>query len=177
MPKSVIRRWLPTPEQVRSNNGLKFLGTLLHDPNLFHLNRHSVSVAFAVGVFTAFLPLPGQMIIAALLALWFRCNLPLSVALVWISNPVTMPAIFYSTYKLGAWMLGTPPVQFEIELSWEWLTQEVGKIWLPLFFGSLISGIFFATIAYFVMQAIWRWQVVKRWKTRLAQRKAQLGNS
>ncbi|MCQ3830677.1 DUF2062 domain-containing protein [Microbulbifer elongatus] len=177
MPKSVIRRWLPTPEQVRANNGLKFLGTLLHDPNLFHLNRHSVSVAFAVGIFTSFLPLPGQMLIAALLALWFRCNLPLSMALVWISNPVTMPAIFYSAYKLGAWILGTPPMPFKIELSWEWLTEEVGRIWLPLFSGSLIFAIFFATAAYFAMQAIWRWQVVKRWKARLAQRKSQLDQS
>ena len=174
MPKSIIRRWLPTPEQVRANNGLKFLGTLLHDPNLFHLNRHSVSVGFAVGIFTSFLPLPGQMLIAALLALWFRCNLPLSMALVWISNPVTMPAIFYSTYKLGAWLLGTPHVPFKIELSWEWLTEEVGRIWLPLFSGSLICGIFFATVAYFTMQAIWRWQVVKRWKARLELRKSQL---
>lgn len=170
MPKSFIRRWLPTPEQIRDNRGLKLLGALLHDPNLFHLNRHSVSAAFAVGIFTAFLPLPGHMVIAALLALWFRCNLPLSVILVWISNPVTMPAIFYTTYKLGAWILGTPPLGFKIELSWEWLTREVGKIWLPLFFGSLLCGTFFATAAYFAMQALWRRHVLKRWKMRLAQR-------
>lgn len=170
MPKSIFRRWLPTPEQVRAKSGLKFLGALLHDPNLFHLNRHSVSVAFAVGVFTSFLPVPGQMVIAALLALWFRCNLPLSMILVWISNPITMPAIFYSTYKLGAWILGTPPLDFRIELSWEWLTSEVGKIWLPLFFGSLLSGTFFAAASYFAMQALWRWHVVKRWKMRLAKR-------
>ncbi|WP_143732937.1 DUF2062 domain-containing protein [Microbulbifer sp. GL-2] len=172
MPKSIIRRWLPSPEEIRAKNGLKFLGTLLHDPNLFHLNRHSVSVAFAVGVFTSFLPLPGQMIIAALLALWLRCNLPLSIILVWISNPVTMPAIFYSTYKLGAWILGTPPVDFSIELSWTWLTNEVGKIWMPLFFGSVLAGIFFATLAYFSMRALWRWHVVKRWKLRLERRSA-----
>ena len=172
MPKSFIRRWLPTPEQVRANNGLKFLGKLLHDPNLFHLNRHSVSVALAVGIFTSFLPLPGQMMIAALLALWFRCNLPLSMILVWISNPVTMPAIFYSTYKLGAWILGTPPLDFKIELSLQWLTQEVGKIWLPLFFGSLLTGIFFAAVSYFAMQGLWRWHVIKRWKMRIEKRSA-----
>ncbi|MEW5250253.1 DUF2062 domain-containing protein [Microbulbifer discodermiae] len=172
MPKSVIRRWLPTPEQVRASKGLGFLGALLHDPNLFHLNRHSVSVAFAVGVFTSFLPLPGQMVIAALLALWFRCNLPLSMLLVWISNPVTIPAIFYSTYKLGAWILGTPPLDFRLELSLEWLTNEVGKIWLPLFFGSLLAGVFFSTLAYLGMQALWRWQVIKRWKLRLKRRAA-----
>lgn len=173
MPKSFIKRWLPTPEQVRSQRGLKFLGSLLHDPNLFHLNRHSVSVAFAVGVFTSFLPMPCQMLIAAMLALWFRCNLPLSVALVWISNPVTIPMIFYGTYKLGAWMLGTQPLEFNIELSWAWLTEEIGRIWLPLFFGSLFCGISFATLSYFTTQALWRWHVVKRWKERLALRKAQ----
>lgn len=170
MPKNLIRRWLPTPEKIRATSGLQFLGRLLHDPNLFHLNRHSVSVAFAVGIFTAFLPLPGQMLIAALLSLWFRCNLPLAVALVWVNNPLTMPAVFYATYKLGAWLLGTPPLEFKIELSWEWLSGEVGKLWLPLFTGSVLAGLFFAALSYFIMQGIWRWHVVKRWKMRIAQR-------
>lgn len=173
MDKSTLRRWLPTAEQLRSKSGLKFLGALLHSPNLFHLNRHSVSTAAAIGIFTSFLPLPGHMLLAALLALWLRSNLPLSVALVWISNPVTIPIIFYSTYKLGAWILGIPPEALHIELSWQWLTQEVGKIWLPLLCGSLLAGIMFAALSYLIIQIVWRWLVVKRWKTRLALRKTQ----
>ena len=101
MARKLLKRLMPDPESIRKRPGLKFLGKLLHDPNLFHLNRHSVSVAAFVGVFTSFLPLPGQMLIAAGLALLARCNLPLSIVLVWISNPLTILPIFATTTKLG----------------------------------------------------------------------------
>ncbi|GMG88187.1 DUF2062 domain-containing protein [Biformimicrobium ophioploci] len=171
MPKRTIKRWLPSPEKIRSLNALGFLGEILHEPNLFHLNRQSVSMAIAVGIFVAFLPIPGQMPVAALLALLLRCNLPISVILVWISNPVTIPAIFYATYKFGAWLLGTPPINFTIELSWEWISTELQKIWAPLLLGSILCGLVLATTAYFGMRAFWRWHVLKRWKHRLAQRR------
>ena len=96
MARKFLKRFFPTPAAIKSNPALHFLGDLLHDPNLFHLNRHSVSVAFFVGIFVAFaLPIPGQMAIAAVAALYFRCNLPISVALVWITNPLTIPFFFY----------------------------------------------------------------------------------
>ena len=164
---------MPDPAAVKSNPALHFLGDLLHDPNIFHLNRHSVSVAFFVGIFIAFLPIPGQVPVAAVSALLFRCNLPLSVALVWISNPLTIPAIFYATYKFGAWILGTPPMDFSIEMSWEWLTQELIHMWQPLLVGSLSCGTFFGAIGYFSMRAFWRWQVLRHWEMRKAQRAAR----
>ncbi|WP_159217560.1 DUF2062 domain-containing protein, partial [Klebsiella pneumoniae] len=81
---------------------------VLYNPNLWCLNRRSAAGAFAVGLFMAFVPLPSQMIMAAGLAIVLGVNLPLSIALVWITNPITMPVIFYFTYKLGAWLMGTP---------------------------------------------------------------------
>jgi len=161
---------MPDPATVKNHPALHFLGDLLHDPNLFHLNRHSVSVAFFVGIFIAFFPIPGQMPIAALAALLFRCNLPLSVALVWISNPLTIPPIFYATYKLGTWILGTPPMDFAIELSWSWVTQEFVNLWQPLLVGSLICGVVFGCLGYVSMQAFWRWQVLRHWEKRKKQR-------
>ena len=67
----------------------------------------------------AFLPLPFQMFIAAFIAFYANANLPISVGLVWISNPLTIPPLFYGTYLLGAWMLDTPTAELEIELSLE----------------------------------------------------------
>jgi uncharacterized protein (DUF2062 family) len=48
-----------------------------------------------VGLFCAFIPVPFQMLLAAPSAIIFSANLPVSIALVWITNPITMPPIFF----------------------------------------------------------------------------------
>ncbi len=166
MPRKLLKRWSPDPAKIRSAPGLQFLGKMLHDPNLFHLNRHSVSVAFFVGLFVAFMPTLGQIPIAAFGALLFRCNLPISVALVWISNPITFPVIYFATYKLGARLLQLQPREFDIEMSWQWFASEFLIIWQPLVLGSFIASLFFGCMGYVVIQWSWRWHVVQRWQER-----------
>ncbi len=113
------------------------------------------------------------MAMAALLALLFHCNLPISVALVWISNPITMPALFFATYQLGRWLLGLPPVSVSLELSWHWLMHEFNLIWRPLLVGSLLAGFVFGVLGYVVMQLFWRWTVVRSWHLRKQRRASQ----
>jgi hypothetical protein len=95
MPRRLLRRYLPDHRRIREHRHLQFFGDRLHDPNLWHLNRRSVAGAMGVGVFVALLPTLGQMAVAAAAAIWLRVNLPLAVAMVWITNPLTMPPIFF----------------------------------------------------------------------------------
>ncbi len=174
MPKKLLKRWIPDPEKIKRQPGLHLLGSLLDDPNLFHLNRHSVSVAFFVGLFCTFVPLPGQMVLAAFMAFVLRSNLPISVGLVWISNPITIPPIFYACYRLGVWMLQAPELEFSIELSWAWVCDEFPKLWIPLITGSLFCAVFFGCLGYLFIQGFWRWHVVSNWeKRKIARRKAK----
>ncbi|BBC42366.1 hypothetical protein PDPE_1-03207 [Photobacterium damselae subsp. piscicida] len=112
MPRQIIKRYLPNHETIKRQKALRIFGNVLYNPNLWCLNRRSASGAFAVGLFMAFVPLPSQMIMAAGLAILFGVNLPLSVALVWVSNPITMPVLFYGAYKIGAWVMNTPICRF-----------------------------------------------------------------
>ena len=69
MPKKLFKRLAPDAAIIQNHPSLAFLGKLLQDPYLFHLNRRSVPLACLVGVFCAFLPLPAQMAIAAVTSL------------------------------------------------------------------------------------------------------------
>lgn len=174
MPKKLLKRFLPSNHLIKAHPSLSFLGPFLEDPNLFHLNRHSVSTAFLVGMFLAFFPVPGQMILAAIFAFWIRCNLPIAVALVWITNPITIPPIFFATYTLGAWLLDTPPIDFSFMFSWEWLKSEFNHLWKPLLLGSFAAGSFFAISSYTIIKLSWRCYVVYSWQHRKEKRAKRL---
>ena len=149
------------------------MGALLHDPNLFHMNRHSVSVAIFIGLFLAFMPFPGQIIIAAFGAFYFRCNLPIAVSLVFITNPFTFIFIYYGTYKLGVRIMQLPPRDISFELSWTWFQYEFPAIWQPFLLGSVLAGLFFGCFGYVCTQWLWRWNVIRKWNRRKAMRLAQ----
>jgi len=172
MPRRIIKRYLPDPESIRDHKHLRFLGTLLHDPNLLHLNRRSVSGAFVVGLFWAFVPVPLQMIFSAATAIALRVNLPISVALVWLTNPLTMGPVYYFTYKLGTWILGTPMQKVSFEFSYEWFTHELGQVWEPFLLGSLVTSVVSAILGYVFVRLFWRLHVVSSWKRRMQRRRA-----
>jgi uncharacterized protein len=166
MPRRLIKRYMPDQQTIRDHKHLQFLGTLLHDPNILHLNRRSVSGAFSVGLFMAFVPVPFQMVLAAIGAIVMRVNLPISVALVWITNPLTMPPIFYFSYKVGAWILQIPVRDIEFVLSMEWLMRELGAIWQPFLLGSFVSGAAFAVLGNVGIRLLWRLMVSRNWRKR-----------
>ncbi len=159
MPRKLIRRYLPDHKKIKEHKHLRFFGTLLHDPNIWHLNRRSVSGAFAVGLFIAFIPVPFQMVLAAAVAILVRVNLPISAALVWITNPVTMGPMFYSAYRVGAWTLQIPPSEFTFELSIKWLLEGIGATWQPFLLGCLIMGTISAVLGFAVIRIFWRVRV------------------
>lgn len=176
MPKKLIKRWMPRHETVRDHPHLnKLFGTLLHDPNLLHLNRRSVSGAFFVGLFWAFVPVPLQMIFAAAFAIYFRVNLPISVGLVWITNPLTMPPIFFFCYKLGALILDRPVIQHTFELTWDWISTELGLIWQPFLLGCFIVSVGSSLLGGFGIRLLWRINIVRQWEAR--KRRMRINNN
>lgn len=172
MARKLIKRFMPDVHVVRKHKYLQIFGTLLYNPNLWHLNRYSVSRAFAIGLFMASMPIPFQMIPAALVAILIHANLPIAVALVWVSNPITMPPFFYFTYKVGTWILQTPPQLFEFELSWDWLVHELARDWQPFLLGSVVVGAILSLLGYLGMRIFWRWHVVREWEARKERRAA-----
>ena len=166
MPKKTLKSIAPSAARIREITALRIFGEWIYADNLWHINRYSASMAFFVGLFLAFMPVPGQMLIAALLAVLLKCNLPLSVGLVWITNPVTMPAIYFLAYRLGALLLDIPAGELNFELSFHWLGTSLEAVWRPFLLGCLVCGLFFGCLGYFVISLLWRWRVAYLWKRR-----------
>jgi len=161
MPKQFLRKHLPDPHKITQSKSLRIFGKWLHEPNLWHMNRKSVSMAFLVGLFVMWIPLPSQMIIAAGAAIVLRCNLPISVALVWITNPLTMPPMFYAAYLVGNNLLGTPPGTSEFEASFDWIAQQMSIIWQPFLLGCLILAVLSSIAGFAGIRLLWRLHILK----------------
>jgi len=166
MPKHLIKRFTPDHDKIRNHRHLRIFGSLLRDANLWHLNRRSAAGAFGVGLFMAFVPLPSQMLLAAAAAIVFRVNLPVSVALVWITNPITIPPMFFFAYWIGTLILGAPIQELEFELSMACLVDGLNGIWAPLLLGSLICASMSGLVGYFGIRTLWRLHVIRHMKRR-----------
>ena len=123
------------------------------------------------------LPLPTQMVFAAGVAILLHCNLPISVALVWITNPLTMAPMFYFAYKLGSWMMGLHPSALEFHTSVEWISEQMQVIWQPLLLGCITLGFLSGLTGSVAIRLLWRLHIInylKEKKQRFTQRKNKL---
>lgn len=177
MPNRFLKRYLPNPTDVRANPALRPIAHLLQRTEIFHVNRRSASGAVFIGLFCAFLPIPMQMVVAAFIAIFTRCNLPIAIALVWISNPLTFAPIYYFCYRLGAWLLGLEVEVDNIALSWSWLMDNASTIGYPLLIGSLVCGWVAGITGFTLVRVTWRFHVIKRWQERRASKRGAADNS
>jgi len=174
MPKQfidkIIKKYVPDPEVLITHKHLTFLGDRLRDPNLWHLSRRSVSMAFAVGLFAAWIPVPMQMVISAVGALYYRANLPIAIVLVWITNPVTMPPLFYFAYRVGMWFMNRSSPTDESGFSVESMLSGLSDVWEPFLLGCFIMGIICSSAGYFGIRYFWALQINQKWAERKAKR-------
>ncbi len=121
---------------------------------LLSINRKMVSRAILVGMFIAMIPMPMQMLAVILIVPFFRFNVPIGVSLVWITNPFTMPFIYYIEYITGNFLLMQEGVQ-DIQMTLEWFTNNIGDIFLPLYVGTLFYSVLLSVGGYYLVNLLW----------------------
>jgi uncharacterized protein (DUF2062 family) len=167
MRKILTKRLIPYSRSIRRDHNLRRLfGRLMHSPNLWHLNRHSVAWGVSIGLFMAFVPVPFQMLLAVAAAIALNANLPVSVVVVWVSNPITVAPLFYSAYKVGAVLLGTHPKPIRFEISFDWLMNRFTDVWEPFLLGCFVLAVSSAVLGHIAVKIIWRIHVVQSWRMR-----------
>jgi uncharacterized protein (DUF2062 family) len=123
-------------------------------PELFAANRRAVTRALLVGLFIALLPIPGQMVAVVLLAPFVRFNVLIALGAVWLTNPATMPFIYWAEYEVGRVVLMQEALP-QMQVSLEWFRENFSRIVLPLYVGSLILSTGVSLLAYSVANRLW----------------------
>lgn len=126
-------------------------------------DRPTVARGVAIGMFWAWPPIPFQMAPTALLCWLAGGNLPLAIACVWISNPLTYLPIFALEYRIGLALLGLPrPATSLLERLrggdslWMEIVNNLWEIGVPVLLGALFLSVSTAIVGYAVMGFLWK---------------------
>lgn len=161
MPKKTFIKILPKHEKIKKNKFLKIFGKLLYKKELWSINRKSILTGVFIGVFVCFIPMPFQMVLVALFCIIFNANFSIAFLLIWISNPLTMPFIYYLEYELGNLILNKSNT---LEFSFETMNDNLNEIALSLYTGTIIISTTFAFLSVFLLNLFWIKKVRKRRK-------------
>ncbi|WP_457746512.1 DUF2062 domain-containing protein [Sulfurimonas sp.] len=132
-------------------------------------NRKMISRGVLIGLFIAFIPMPMQMAAVLLFMPFIRFNVPIALAMCWLSNPLTMPPMYYMEYLTGSLLLGIKPEP--VEMTLEWFSNNLDNIFIPLYFGTAVYSICGSLLAYWAVNHFWHASVHKEKKDKRLQKK------
>jgi uncharacterized protein (DUF2062 family) len=107
-----------------------------------------------VGLFWAFIPMPMQMLAVVATTPFIRFNVPIAIAMVWLSNPFTMPPMYYMEYLTGNFILGREGLE-NIELTLNWFSEHWSDIVVPLYVGTAFYSIVVSALVYILINWLW----------------------
>ncbi|WP_297431428.1 DUF2062 domain-containing protein [Sulfurimonas sp.] len=126
-------------------------------PEYLSPSRKMISRGVLIGLFIAFIPMPMQMAAVLLFVPFVKFNVPIGLAMCWLSNPITMPPMYYMEYLTGSFLLHMKPQPVEMTLSW--FSNNLDNIFIPLYFGTAIYSIFGSILGYFLVNYLWKLSV------------------
>lgn len=165
----MLRKWLrnhlPNRKNIRNHSSASIFHYYLLHSNVWHLNCTSVSRGTAIGLFIAFIPIPFQMLLAGFFAVLFRANLPIAIAMTWITNPFTFIPINYFIYWVGSKVLGKSVPKFTLPTLtghfenasqfWTSFLKQAILLGKSYFVGLPIVAIGVSILGYLTVRIIW----------------------
>ena len=140
------------------------------------INRRMVSRGVGVGLFWAFIPMPMQMLAVMATTPFVQFNVPIAISMVWLSNPFTMPPMYYMEYLTGNFILGREGIA-NIELTMEWFSANLEQILLPLYVGTAFYSVVVTGGIYFLINRLWVQSVHREKRERFHRRLKQMRHS
>lgn len=142
---------------------------------------HAIAAGFAAGVFASFTPFIGfHFVIGFIVAFLIGGNMLAAAFGTAVGNPITFPLIWFSTYEVGSFILGTN----HSNVSYDTLKDSIGELPLeaivpllqPMIAGALPLGIVFGALFYaIVWKGVRAYQRARRMRLATRRRAADGG--
>lgn len=180
-----VRRNSPSRDQIVEHRWLRPFAHRIAHSQLWRFSRRSVPRGAALGLFVGiFLLIPGVQIAGvALLALPFRANIPLGVAMTFLSNPLTTPFIIAGSIWLGNTLFGLHADVTAIDRMvasgagiGEWLGWLASDAAPALVAGLFVVSAISAVVGYVLASVGWTVWLRLRWRARLRRNRLTAGS-
>lgn len=151
---------------------MRWLKPLAHhfdNESLWSTERGSVARAVAIGLFVGFMIPLAQFVFAIAAAAALRAHIAIAAAATLVTNPLTIPPIYWAAYKIGRVMLGEAPddpgaLQIEAraadhleKLGWiEGLWNSMLAAGPPLLLGLVTLAVAGALLGFSLSWWLWR---------------------
>lgn len=152
MPKKIIKKMMPNRNGKVLSKFQKYL-----TKESFSYQRKPILRSFLIGTYISFLPIPFQMLVILFFSVPFKANVPIAMSLAWITNPITMPFIFFVEYKIGNFIINGVPL---FEFKETFLVSNIPKYFLETFVGGSILGVFASVISYIFVFYMWKGYII-----------------
>lgn len=155
-----LRRQVPDKDTLLSQPWLRPVRPYLSDDRLWALERHSVAKGVAMGLFMGTLLPVAQFLFAVVGATLIRGHVAISAACTLVTNPLTVPPIYWAAYEIGDWLVPGP---FTLDLgqvaaaSWagraaEWLLTHG----MPLMTGLFVLAVAASVLGFLAVHMLWK---------------------
>jgi len=153
----MIRKIFKKPK-TRSGKIHEFIEKYKIPREYLSINRKSISKGIFIGLFWGFIPMPMQMLAVLSSTPFTRFNVPIAISMVWLSNPITMPFMYYMEYLTGNFILGYDGID-DIKLTLEWFSQNWDAIVVPLYVGTAFYSVIVSFLIYILINRFWVYSI------------------
>jgi uncharacterized protein (DUF2062 family) len=168
MPRRLLKRIVPAPNTLRERWYLRPFGERLNDPRLWLLQRRGVTPAFGAGLAICFVPAPVHTLLAGVIAITWRLNVPVILGTTFLLNPFTAVPVYYTAYRVGAALLQLPRQHFRFVPTLGWFRHGLLPVWKPFILGCAVCAVTCGLLGWALLEVLWRLQVRARYRRRRA---------
>jgi uncharacterized protein (DUF2062 family) len=174
-------RFLKHPRKLRQRPVMRWFARHFLDKRVWRPTQHTLAGGMAVGSFITLQLLPIQMPVATILAAIFRVNIPIALALCWVSNPFTLPLLIPLEYAVGKWFLAlyttVPSTPFP-----DHLPESMVDAWVVLkehapvmLIGGIVLGAICSLVSYVATWGVWEYGIRRERAKKLQEQAAEIG--